>query len=599
VSLGYLTIDDVIPKGFLENPTTVVVEAPNGLGKTHCMSNFISMIQKLNHFIRIYMLQYSQKGCENAINKILDLGGKVIWYQGVDKFCPLRKFKKQITRLGLSPTQACLVCPKFQGKHKIAYIWFKETMEDPQVRLIKPEIFRRGYFSKDEVCTQPIIRAFSLEPTFDIQNQIKVNESPVIVCPSQLFINHAVIGKWIEYGRRQRRERPNLIIIDESDTLFYTSLLIKIPEITFSDFDYEIMDVFSTKTRKLRDLVGIYEDLIKKFKDIAKEGGFFGDKDIEFIKSRLEEGRKLVTTARRRRKEIVKYVLNKKRRTNFFLLVSTIEELLHVENFKYSVRSIEFKDGMYLFQDYEFGIRVLLDPTYPWRYFWKVNLTATFPTNKVVESRFLSLRSRYLLSISTRRYKTYENVYVSYFPILGEGDEVINRNEASKYCIPKLLKCIKLAVKTYRVKFRELPKGVCIWGGNSKQYRNVCVGLQGIGLKLRSRGRYSVGALGNLKFFISYVGSSVARGIDLNMYDISIGLGPLLRPPRPSGFLDVVDFGKAIAETVQSVMRVVRSPKPSRPKLVILDKSISKSFYVNFYPEWFKKLFESKYLELQ
>ena len=82
-------------------------------------------------------------------------------------------------------------------------------------------------------------------------------------------------------------------------------------------------------------------------------------------------------------------------------------------------------------------------------------------------------------------------------------------------------------------------------------------------------------------------------------HDISIGVAPLLRPPRNLAFLDIIDYGRAVAELLQAIMRVVRSPYPKRPKLVVLEESLISFFYANFYPAWFRKLFQENYIPLE
>ena len=470
-------------------------------------------------------------------------------------------------------------------------------MEDPNILVVKPEI-GGGLRDEDKVCTQPIIRAFTLEPTFDFDYRIKIDGSIVIVMPSQMLLNHAIIGKWLDFAKRQKKERKNLFVIDEADTVFYNSLIVEIPKIEINDFDIEILETFSSKRRKLRDLVPLYSLIYNELEKIYKNSGFFDEEQVDKIKTALKDAEKLVKTFNRRKKEIAKYVCTNKKKTNVFRLVQAIEELLHVTNLSVSLRSIEMSSRKLVIQDYDFGIRLFLDPTYPWRYFWKIILTATFPTEKLVESRFLSFRAKTLTLLAERKTKTYKNVYVTSYPIFPEDEELVNRNKEIELVFPEIIKLIKKAYNSYRHYFVLAPLGITLWLGNKTQYNVVYRKFRSVKIPIKKYRNYSIAKtkLGNI--FISYVGSPVSRGIDLNMYDISIVISPLLRPPRPIGFNDAVDFAKAVAEAVQSAMRIVRSPVPERPKLVVIESRLIRSYYASFYPEWFKQLFINNYIEL-
>jgi len=174
---------------------------------------------------------------------------------------------------------------------------------------------------------------------------------------------------------------------------------------------------------------------------------------------------------------------------------------------------------------------------------------------------------------------------------------ILNRNKEVVNHVATILSAIKNVTEFYRKRFDVDPSGVAVWFGNSKQYNNffkavkkkpnIRIGNSSIVLKI-----YGV------KVLFSYVGSEISRGLDLTDYDISIVLGPLLRPPRNIGFLDVIDFGHAVAEAVQSAMRMVRSPKPTKPKLVIVEESMLTPFYQQFYPNWFIELLNKKYIRI-
>jgi hypothetical protein len=71
----HLTVEELIPKDFLKRPKVVVAEYGNGWGKTHASVEYAVELQKVGLFDRIYILQYSQAGCKNVVNKIVKWAG--------------------------------------------------------------------------------------------------------------------------------------------------------------------------------------------------------------------------------------------------------------------------------------------------------------------------------------------------------------------------------------------------------------------------------------------------------------------------------------------------------------------------------------------
>ena len=596
--MGYLTVNDIVSEDFLKKPGKVIVEAGNGFGKTHSMAEFVYFIQPMKRFERIYFLEYSQRGCENVVNKITARGGKVIWHIGIEHHCPNTKLLNEVRELGIPISYACYLCRYFRAKQRLAFIVFREMVEDPAVRVVKPVVKRRGLERGSEVCIQPILRAYVLTPSFELDYRAKIKYTPVIVAPSQLLLNHVTIGRWYRYARRQRKDRRNLMIIDEADTVFYSSLNIEVPDLQLDEVDRRILEMFSSKRRDLTKLIDLYHELRRVLKDIVDNLGFVRHEHVHAFRDIIERASKLVSSFEYRRKDIVQYVLSNKVSTRVFRLASLFSELTHVENVETTLASTEMSGDKFVLQDFDFGVKCLLDTSFPWRYFWKVLLSATFPTDKIVESRFLSIKAKSLLSMCEKKTKTYSNVYVSTVEIFPQDYELLNRNYEIEFAIPKIVSAIKRCVKRYQQLFKIKPGGVCLWLGNKKQASIVIRRFRDIGLKLRIRKNYAIATTPLAEIFISYVGSAVARGIDLDRYDISIAVAPLLRPPRNLVFLDVVDFARAVSETIQSVMRIVRSPSPPRPKLVVIERSMTKTFYTFFYPDWFKVLVANSFIEV-
>ena len=68
---GYFKLEDILPLDFMQRPQAVIVESGNGTGKTHSSCELAVYAQKLKLFDRIYILEYSKKGCESVDKKIL------------------------------------------------------------------------------------------------------------------------------------------------------------------------------------------------------------------------------------------------------------------------------------------------------------------------------------------------------------------------------------------------------------------------------------------------------------------------------------------------------------------------------------------------
>ncbi len=597
---GYLHFEDYIPADFLSEPQSLIVEVGNGFGKTHSAIEYSVMIQKFGYFDRIYILEYSQKGCENVVNKIKDLGGFCFWHIGVEKFCPYFGKMKEFLEMGIPAGYFCYLCPLFRGKSRRIFLYLREKIENENVQVIKPEIVKETLLAKERFCTHLILRSFLLDPSFKLDKEIGLKWTPIFVVPGQLFLNHGCIGRWYKFSKRQKKERKTLFIIDESDSLFYHSLVTEIPILEPLDVDKEILEEFSPKRRDLSLIIDYYLQLIEKLKEIYVRRGLVSKEDINRIERIREEVQTYLRSFERRKKEIIKYVIENKVKTNVFRIVKVLDEITHIENIGYALQTLEKEDKeeKFILQDFDYGIRLMLDNEYPWRFVWKINLSATFPTFKSVESRFLSLRSKQVLSKIKRSTKIYENVYCSSITIFDKDSGILNRNKEIRYNIPRILKGIKEVVSAYEEKFEKRPRGIILWFGNSKQMKTFIETLKRSRIPIKKEGSIFLLYYKKIPILINYCGSKISRGIDLDTYDISIIIGPLLRPPRRVGFLDVLDFARSIAEAIQSAMRIVRSPSPAVPKLVVIESSMTTYFYSHFYPEWFKKIFNTNYIEI-
>jgi len=596
--MSYIKWEDIVTSDFMRSPNAVVLEAGNGFGKTQSMCDFATYSQKLNIFDRIYFFQYSHRGCENVINKISSLGGWSVWYVGMEKFCPRYSQFTHFINMGIPPSYFCYLCQHFKSKSKIAYRVLQNQLSSSNKSVIMPSIITSTPIISTKVCTYPLIKALTIDPAYDSKLKQSTNETPIFVVPSQLFFQHSLVLLWREFVKRQRKSRKTLFIVDEADTVFYSSIRMEIPEVMPTKDDYSIMKTFSSKTRRLVKVLDVYPDILRLLENTYKKRGVMIDDIASELVKIVNSVEKEVRSFRNKRKKIIDYVVSNNVQTNIFRIVHTIEALLSLHDMKYALKTIEKEKHTYILENYEYGVELLLSTDFPWKYIWKILLTATFPSKKILSSRILSPRSKAVLNRARYYTKSYSNVFVTSVQVFDKMEySFLNRNKEIVNKVPKVLGIIKHVVNFYKRVFCRDCKGVLVWFGNSTQYRNFFNILRGK-LQLNFGRKYTILKVQGIKCFFSFVGSEVSRGIDFREYDISIVLGPLLRPPRNIGFLDVIDFGRAIAEGVQSAMRIVRSPRPKVPKLIVVEESMLTPFYQEFYPSWFIELLNTKYLDL-
>ena len=598
----YLTIDDLLDIDFHKQPKTIIIEAGNGLGKTQSYCDYVSLIQQLEYFERIYILNFSHAGCRNVVDKLTKRDCKVIWYVGIEKHCPNVSLLQRVNRLIGVPSQACYICPFWRPRFRYIYVKFVKELQDKDIKVVKP----RTTYIPVRTCTQPIFRAYVLDPTFEEKRGLNLDFTPVIVIPSQLFLTHTVISRFEKYQRRQKKERKELLIIDEADTIFYNSLIIELPIIDFTQTDYQILRMFSPKTRRLERLIDLYKLVLDLCEDIVRNRGFISKHHIDRYFNYVQHIDKLLRSFNRRRKEILEYVVNNRVKTNIFVMVNALEKFIRISSPVYTLKTVEKQGDKYILYDYDYAFRVLFDVEYPFKYFWKIVLSATFPTQEILTSRFISPTTKRAITRVQKKYKTYVNVYVSDYPIFPQEYIPINRNQMIRYVLDKVLKCIYVAVKSYHEYFGEDAKGVVVWFGNKYQYnvflQTIKKYLAKYNVMVIERNYYSYFEANidgeKLTIIVSYCGSPFSRSVDLDQYNISIVVAPLLRPARNGRYWDVVDYSKAIADTIQALMRIVRSPRPQQPKLIILESRLLNDRYIKLLPKWFHDLLYESYIDL-
>lgn len=594
----YLSPNDILTTNYQKTPSTVIIEAGNGVGKTRSVCDYVCLIQGLQIFNRIYILNYSQSACGNVVRKLLDSDTKVIHYVGIEKHCVNQSLLSKIIKYCGLPSYACYICNYWKDKHRYIYINFINELQDNSIKEIKPKVL----YIPSQMCTQPIFRAYTLEPRFEESRYLNLSYTPVVVTPSQLFLTHTVISKLEKYGKRQRKDKKVLLIFDEADVIFYNSLIIKIPELNFTKIDKDLLNQFSPRTIKLVNLIDIFNDVLNLCKDILQQRGYVSRTHVENFYKIKESTKKLLSSFSKRRHQILSYVIDNKIKTNIFRLVNSLEEFIHISEPYYTLQSLEKSSNSYLLYDFDFAIKLLLDNEYPFKHIWKILLSATFPTDEIHKSRFISKKTKRRILGVERKYRSYINVYVAKYEIFKKDIGGLNRNKEIKLVIKNIIDCLTTSVKTYHEYFGEDVKGVVLWFGNKYQYNYFVDTTKKYKVNTVTKKSYSyfTGVVDNEKviILISYVGSPFARGVDLNKYNISIVVSPLLRPPRNEKYWDILDFSKATADTLQAVMRIVRSPKPSKPKLIIFDNTVVSSFYYQLMPKWFKELVLSSRIKL-
>jgi len=594
---AYITIKDLVPPNFLKKPKTIIVEAANGMGKTYSSVEYAVMLQKLKYFDRIYILEYSHKNIENVCNKIVKLKGWCIWYYGFEKYCLFAQKYKFLTELGVPLSYVCSTCPFFKNKTKIAFNVFSSQLNDPEKSTIKPILYTYGLKSKDKVCTHQILRKFALDVNFEQKTNLKIDETPILVVPAQLFSNHNIIENWNNFRSRQRKHKRILLIIDEADLFFYQGLKIEIKELSFSDQDYEILNKFSSKKRNLTRLINIYKEIFDVLEKINKTEDYSNKENIEKLKKLLKRSEPYLKSFDRKKRKIVEYVLENQIKTNVFKLKMSLDQLRHIENLEYTIKTIEKDENTLYLYDYDYAIRLLFDRAFPVKYVWKIVLSATFPSLSILKSKYLSSKAKEFLYKVDKRTKTYKNVYTYEVKIFNEDISLLNRNKEIANSIAGLLKSIKKVFDVYKQKFNTEPQGLIVWVCNKKQLSIVKKKLTEFKIGFEDKKKYIIMKYKKKQILISYLGGEIARGIDLDQYDISIGIGPLLRPPRHMSLLDFIDYAHGVSELVQAIMRIVRSPNPSRPKVVVLESHLLSPFYSQFFPDWFLKLFSENFIK--
>lgn len=266
-------------------------------------------------------------------------------------------------------------------------------------------------------------------------------------------------------------------------------------------------------------------------------------------------------------------------------------------------RSIDKVGEDIIVQDIDFTYRILYDITFPFRYWWKLSTTATFPSREIfLYSRLIEQAREVINYVSTIDVYP-ENVYIFTFvlfpELLATAEGLItplSRNEEIEVKSEKIIELLFKSIELYRNVTGLEPRGILLFFGNKTQYyrfKNLVHDY--IDLDLDTIFRFN---LKRKQVWVTYCASAFSRGIDFTNLDISIVISPLIRPPRAFGAVDSLDVGRAMSEAIQSLFRIVRSLRPDRPKFIGIEANLLyKRFYQFAMASWFRKLVEECILE--
>lgn len=585
----YLTWQDLFTSLDFKRPSIVIIESGNGTGKTQSACDLVAILSSVEFFDRIYILEHTHSACANVENKLAAQGIRVIHYYGLESGCKNRKLLQKANRLCGVPSLACKVCPYFKEKHKAAYKIVEE--------IVTGKLSTMALAAEHSVCYLPLLKAFIFNPSMDDKLRVR----PIIVVPYQVFATTVAITRFTKYRERQAKERRVLMILDESDEMFYSGFKVEIPDIEPTDEDKDLLKMFSPKTRPLDKILTIFEQAKQICEKIVENRGRVDDMLVKKYYMLREEFEPLLRSFDRRRKQIINYVVANKIRTNIFMIVDTLTRFFSLMRPDYSLKTCEYQNGMYVITDYDFMIRFMLDPNYPYKSFWKILLSATFPTEEIVKSIFIAPRTKKNILSVRRKFKTYINVFITAYEIFPLDMEHVNRNYLIGRVLDRILACLFDVVYTYHFYFKENVNAILMFTGNKTQFnviRSILKKKVSILYEEKDFLRTMI-KIDNevMEFAISYCGSTKARSLDFDHANISIVLAPLLRPPRWGYYWDIIDFQRSVAEIVQAAMRIVRSPCPPKPKLIVLDCRLLKPFYYRLYPRWFKFLIDHAFIK--
>jgi len=586
----WIDFEKVLPPDFLKTQFNLVLIAPNGSGKTTSILHYVSKIRLVTAIERVYVTFITHEQSK----KYLDLLSRynafpIVYYEGIERVCINKKLLEKCKKLGLPLSFACNLCPynmlkqynvkKLDEKHKVVAEIVREWLSRGIKIISVSNTTVWSWKQMSNLCTQPVIRHLVEFPQVDNYLRKKL----VFVVPIQIFKSKSIVFNWRQYAKRQKRKRMILIFFDEADDLFYRGFEYIFAKPNFTKFDEEILDKISTVSYNFKEIIKIYEEIFKTLYEFYV-GKLNVDNAVSRINFVIDKNRKMIYALHSRLSKICKEAFN---RNEFTFIPQALENLLVLEKIAGNVvRTVDLINGDFILHDYDYAYQVLLNPEFPFRFCVKISATATLPSFDVMLTSRLVKKARKVLKDVKRVDIHPLNVWICYFDLFSERP---TRNREIMIRVPKLLKYLANAFKEYEERINLKPRGMIVFLGNKKQFQYLYKKLKDYAYEVKEF-YFKVKILGKETVF-TYVSSPISRALDLDMYDISVVVAPLLRPPRRRVFYDILDIAKAVSDSIQSQFRIVRSLYPTKPKLLAFEKCfLLSSKYYMVTPVWFKKL---------
>jgi len=589
VKIGeYLSEADIIPPNFLLKPRTLVIEAPNGFGKT---TNALSVIEKLTVNRRcdyIYFMSFSHKTLQRAVNKLSKIH-KIIYHKGVSSYCPLKDYISSLKELGIPVYLGCSFCKLYKDKSQIVFNIVKEQLQDKETRIVAAK--KVSTIAQGEVCTYPFIKKLAFDPRIPKKKYINYNKTLIIITPISSFVTPVLIEFWENLRNSRLKPRKAIMVLDELDEIIFRPIFIHLEKLDLTDNDKMYIEELKKYKIRLDKLVKLY----KKIYRLTKNGLVYlhlGTRGVHNkIKGLVQKYESEILKAVKSVKDIAYIVYKKMKPTCLFKVIETLYLLYKDPYPEYTLRTFQIEDKNIVFEEYNIPLKLFFDIEFPFKYFWKIGLTATFP-NPILE--FIEIYSRenmLTLYRVNKIYGVYGNVYVWLYDFRNEEQKGVSHNYTLMLSLPEFPMYIKKLIRYYRLAFHKHPKGFAIWLQNKKQFRALSTYLARHYRIEKAEKVYTLfnirKRIGNVRLLVSYCGSPIARGVDLPWIDIS--WSPFVNYPklRPFARYLSIDYEKTIARTVQAIMRAVRSPMPSRPKAIVIPPDLYYLIEKYRFPDWF------------
>jgi len=581
----WIQVEDIANYIDLDRPNSVILVAPNGAGKTTSTISLIAKRLLLPGIHRAYFLSPSHKVASKHARQLVSFKIKVVKYESIDRSCINKQLLEKVLNLGLEPSFACFVCPYNvlaikQAKNESDVAKLFDQVWKSRKLVISPKTISNKLIEEDKVCFYPLIKTVALESKLDDY----FDRPLVIATPYHLFTSRSVLQKWKEYARRQRKQRFYVQVFDEADALLYTGISYTLERLEPTQFD-------RVNAKELLELFKINDKIIDIFTHPIFD--YYAYKTLKKYINRAYE----LLSSKFDTFEYQKVAFENNAKTNLIKLIGSLSQLISYREELSFIRSITLhraasKEGeKIVIEDRDFTYDIVLNIYYPFKSWFKIALTGTLPTTDLLRQSVLISKAKKLLDYTKTLTIMPENVQFFAFHLFDYGN-VTMRNIQFLNKIDELFNIIKNLFAIYLQNERRMPRGILVVLQSKFQY-NYMKKIVAPYTISSVRGLVETVFTG-VKIAFTYNASPVSRGVDYDQYDISIVVGPLLRPPRRIVRYDIMDYARAVAEAVQSAFRVVRALRPSVTKYVAFERFLLYPIYYELLPIWLKSLLEKK-----